>query len=126
MLAMKNFDIQKLYNFEYNFIIYSTTFESPLTQLNEINAALKLNNINKNTRVLIDLLLSIGNTSERFVEATFDGEMLSRSSFKFVNIPKKHRLRRKACDYFKQNLFLLDNSVLNSSQKNLLSKGITI
>ncbi|MBP0726757.1 type II toxin-antitoxin system RnlB family antitoxin [Bacillus sp. RG28] len=122
---MKNFDLETIDNSEYNFVIYSTSFETPFACIDEITEQLKQND-NRNFKVLFDLLLSIGNTSERFVEANFNGEILEKSTFKFVSLDKKNNLRIKSRDYYSNHLFLLENSVLNSAQIKLLSKGICI
>ncbi|MEN3776546.1 type II toxin-antitoxin system RnlB family antitoxin [Priestia megaterium] len=125
VLKLKNFDLESLEDYEYKFVVYSTSFETPFACIDEITEELKKQN-NSNVKVLFDLLLSIGNTSERFVEAKFDGEMLCKSSFQYIKLDKKNSLRMRSRDYYRAHLFLLDNSVLNSSQIKLISKGICI
>ncbi|MGG3990066.1 type II toxin-antitoxin system RnlB family antitoxin [Bacillus smithii] len=127
MLQLKNFDLERLENSDYKFMVYSTSFETPFSSLEEITEQLRQrNNGTSNCKVIFDLLLSIGNTSERFVEARFDGESFDRSSFKYIKLNKKHYLRMKSRDFYSKHLFLLENSVLNSTQIKLLSKGICI
>jgi len=125
VLQLKNFEIEHLKSSEYTFVIFSTSFETPFACLDEITAELIEKNL-CHTKVLFDLLLSIGNTSERFVEASFDGQQFDRSSFNFVKVDKKNNIRSNSRDYYYNHLFLLEESVLNSSQKKLLSKGISI
>lgn len=122
---MENFDIVSINDEEYKCIIFSTSFETPLTYLNDINQFLLNRDLNS-CKVIFDMLTHMGNNSDRFVEAYFDGKTLNVDTFKHVQISKKHELRKAACNYFKDNINILDNSILSSFQKKMLEKGIAI
>ncbi|UII56249.1 type II toxin-antitoxin system RnlB family antitoxin [Cytobacillus spongiae] len=122
---MGNFDIVSINTEEYKCIIFSTSFETPLAHLNEINQKLLNHNLN-DCKIVFDMLTHIGNNSDRFVEASYDGNKLNIDTFKHIQISKKHELRKTACNYFKDNLNILDYSILSSFQKKMIEKGIAI
>lgn len=87
----------------------------------------ELVNRNCNECMLIfDMLLNMGNTSERFIEARFDGKNIDQASLNYVLVGKKDELRRITANHLLINPSFFDVSVLNSYQINMLSKGITI
>jgi hypothetical protein len=125
VIKMKGYELLTVNYNEYKFLVLSTSFETPLNHINEITTELSENGSN-DYKVIFDMLLSIGNTSERFVEAKFDGDKLNQSSFNYIHVNKKDDLRKISTQFLKENCYLLDNSVLNSYQKKMVSKGITI
>lgn len=123
---MKIYKIIKLENNnEYKFAIVSASYETPFSCLNEISNELSMYNPSK-YKILFDLLLNMGNSSDRFIEAFFDGKELSKTSFKTISLNKRSELRKITTNYFKENLYMLDNSVLSSIQKKMLGKGLVI
>ncbi|MDD3416994.1 MAG: type II toxin-antitoxin system RnlB family antitoxin [Lachnospiraceae bacterium] len=83
---MCQFKIVPLEEQQYDVIIFSESYDSPFSCLEEITEEVKKNNI-RDARVLFDALLSIGNTSERFAEANFVGEkfVLDSLAMEFKN-----------------------------------------
>ena len=122
---MKRYDIKKIEYNEYKVIIFSTSYETPLQDINEISKEL-CSNIQPKAKVIFDLLLNMGNNSERFAEAFFDGFEFAKTSFKYIDVDKKSEIRKLSSTYFKSNSDLLDNSILSSVQKKMLVKGMTI
>ena len=123
--TMKTYDIIRIENEDYKFIVFSTTYESPLAYAEEISKDLSYYNI-KEAKVIFDMLLNMGNESDRFTEAYFDGNKFDISSFKSIDVSKKSKLRKISCNYFKTNMELLEYSILNSMQKKMLAHGLTI
>jgi hypothetical protein len=76
--------------------------------------------------IVFDMLLNMGNTSERFLEARFDGDSIDKSSLRYVSIGKKDELRSVTANHLMVNPCFYDNSVLNSLQIKMLTKGIVI
>lgn len=114
---MKYYDIRKLNNSCYDYLIFSTSYVNPLECVNDIESSLKENNYSK---VLFDLLLSNGNSTNRFIEATFDGRKLENfQTCENVDI----EIKRESGRYYQDNNNLLKNSVLSRPQKFLVSKG---
>lgn len=122
---MKRYDIQKIELNEYKAIIFSTSYETPLQDIDEISKEL-CNYVQPSTKVVFDFLLNMGNNSERYAEVVFNGCKFVESSFKYLNIDKKSDIRKFSSDYFKSNSDLMTNSILTSIQKQLLIKGATI
>lgn len=81
----------------------------------------------KNEKILLDNLLTSGNTDERFIEIDIDseGNMLSES-LRFVQIDKESPIRKKSTEYLSKMEKLVEYSVLNSGQKILIKNGLTI
>ncbi|MDD2972505.1 MAG: type II toxin-antitoxin system RnlB family antitoxin [Lachnospiraceae bacterium] len=122
---MCQFKIVPLEEQQYDVIIFSESYDSPFSCLEEITEEVKKNNI-RDARVLFDALLSIGNTSERFAEASFVGEKFVLDSFKFVEIKKNNMIRQFCAHFFNENSNILEYSILTPIQKELLRKGATI
>ncbi|OMF59533.1 hypothetical protein BK141_25070 [Paenibacillus sp. FSL R5-0765] len=123
---MKGYELLQLGCDDYEYLVLSTSFETPLTHLMDITTELNSKSNMNNFKVVFDLLLNMGNNSERFIEACYDGEQKSIYLFNVLKIDKKNNLRKISCEYLKQNNVFLDNSVLNSQQKKMISMGIPI
>lgn len=122
---MNGYNILKVNNEDYKVIIFSNSYETPLLYLENISEDLKLQNIS-NCKVVFDMLLCKGNTTERYTEAIFDGEKFLDSSFKYIKVDKKNELRKIALDFIKSNTSILDDSILTSLQIKMINKGIVI
>lgn len=122
---MKRYDIQKIQDNEYEIMVFSTSFETPLQDVDDISKDLS-NCTDCKVKVVFDLLLNMGNGSERYAEVFFDGREFDKSSFKFISVDKKSGIRKISTDYFKNNADMLANSVLSSMQKQLILRGATL
>lgn len=122
---MQVFKIRELSEEDYKFVIISTSYQTPFSQLDEISHELLKTNPGS-YKVVFDLLLNMGNASDRFVEAFFDGRELRKNSFKPVKLSKKNSLRKISTEFFSSNQNILNNSVLTSMQKQMLGKGMVI
>ena len=122
---MKKYNILKINNENYKIIIFSNSYETPFLYLENIIEELKEQNLSA-CKVIFDMLLCRGNTTERYTEAIFNGEQFVDSSFKYVKIDKKSELRKIALNIIESNSLVLDNSVLTSLQKKMINKGIAI
>lgn len=122
---MNEYNILKINNEDYKVIIFSNSYETPLLYLEDISNELKAQNLS-NCKVVFDMLLCRGNTTERYTEAIFDGERFVNSSFKYIKVDKKNELRKIALDFFKSNISILENSILTSLQRKMINKGIAI
>jgi len=123
---MKKYEVLELCYDNYQCLVLSTSYETPLTQIDDINMELSQKYHLKNFKVVFDLLLNMGNNSERFLEAIYDDEERKVTSFNFIEPAKNSLLRRKTSEYFRSNVEILENSVLNSQQKKLIEMGIPI
>lgn len=121
---MKRYDIN-IFNKENKYIIFSTTYISPLEFIKDIEK--ELNKImNNSSEVFFDFLLSSGNGNERFGKIVYNGDSFDMNSFEFINIPKKSDLRAFSINYYRDKEENLENSILTSVQKKMIKKGIVI
>lgn len=117
---MKEYEIQKNSNIEeYSFVIFSTSYVSPIERLREIEK--ELNSLFKG-KVLFDLLLSNGVSSNRYVEAVFNGQNFEYTSFKsLINV--EMQLKRESTNFYRNHSEFLENSVLPNAYQYLIKKG---
>ncbi|NLD35869.1 MAG: type II toxin-antitoxin system RnlB family antitoxin [Desulfatiglans sp.] len=115
---MKNYYKIKKTNFkQYPYIVFSTCYINPMDQKEDIEKELKKNKVQG--KILFDLLLSHGNTPDRFFEAIFDGyEILEDSIKNIVIVPDK--IKDIAADFYYIKQEFLENSVLSNTQKFLI------
>ena len=122
---MPNYKIVEINNENYKAIIFAQSYETPLLYLDEISSELKEHGMS-NCNIVFDMLLSSGNTSQRYVEAMFDGEQFIKTTIKHIPIDKKNTLRTISLNFFKSNSSILQSSILNSLQIKMINKGIAI
>ncbi|WP_171051004.1 type II toxin-antitoxin system RnlB family antitoxin [Bacillus sp. BHET2] len=116
---MKNYEIHKDYEVEgYPCVVFSTSFISPIEELEDIEGEL---NAQFQGKVLFDLLLSNGVSSNRFLEAEFNGNTFDYTSFKPLNVDVK--LKIKVLEFYKKHVNYLENSILPRSYQYLLKQG---
>ncbi|MGZ0086851.1 type II toxin-antitoxin system RnlB family antitoxin [Caldibacillus thermoamylovorans] len=117
---MKNYEIQELHNYQmYPFVVFSTSYVNPLEDIESIQEELKNRFKGK---VLFDLLLSNGNSSNRYLEAEFNGFQFVPSSFKVLE--KVDAFIKETTSMFYQNHpDYLANSVLPNAHQFLIKKG---
>ncbi|MGG0569098.1 type II toxin-antitoxin system RnlB family antitoxin [Priestia megaterium] len=119
---MKNYEIQELNVIEgYSHVIYSTSHVNPVKELKEIAEDLK-SHFEVKGKVLFDLLLSNGVSSNRFLEAEFDGLAFNRSSFKSLN-DVNQLIKKESSEFYQKNLDFVENSVLPNVHQFLIKKG---
>ena len=73
-------------------------------------------------RILLDLLLSNGLRSERFISLFFDGQCLDLNSYKVENCIDS-KIEDYCSKYYRSQPHLLENSVLTKPQRFLFKKG---
>jgi hypothetical protein len=116
---MKNYELQKLPVCSYPYIVLSTSYRNPLEEISTIENELK-NNFKG--RVIFDLLLSNDYSSNRFLEAEFDGMHFKYTSFKPVECVDKI-IKDIARDYYQKNMGYVNESILSDPYKFLVEKG---
>ena len=122
---MNDYKIVSIDSDEYDVIIFSEEQRHPLSNLEEIELELMKLNL-KNNKVLFDMILCRGNTSDRFIEFKIDGNKLIKSSMSILEIGKKHNIRKLSANILNDNKEMLENSILTSIQKKMILKGIAI
>src|SRR5690606_4485631 len=100
-------------------VVFSTSYVNPLETLTEIEAALQRDYCGK---VLFDLLLCNGNSSNRFVEAFFDGQKFEKTSFHVLS-QVDDEIRRFSANHYKDQPYFRESPLLSNAFKFLLQKG---
>lgn len=125
MLADKKIDYFEIVDgdnvmYDYLFILLSSN--APTYGLrNHVNLS-----IDYNGKILLDNLLHVGNTSDRFAEyAVKHGQVIIESK-KIVSLDRKSELRKHSNNVIKSHENIVVNSILNNTQKKLLLAGISI
>ncbi|MDD2445872.1 MAG: type II toxin-antitoxin system RnlB family antitoxin [Clostridia bacterium] len=117
---MQEFILEKFNNNLYQYLVFGTTVESPLFQLQKIAKKLKGNNCT----VLFDQLLQTGNTDNRFLTIAFKKNSFDLSTVK--NIDGKNvdeNTRKVISDFLRSNELLLKYCILVSAQKEVIKNG---
>lgn len=85
-------------------------------------------NIGDNLRgkILLDTLLHSGNTSSRFIELEYDKGHLDFKQLKSVKLDRKDDLRVRTNKVLSQHPDVIEKSILNSAQKKLILRGLSI
>lgn len=119
---MKNrpFHIGEYFDSKASQIVFSTNYLRLDNYLYEIGKCLSDKNYIGN--VIIDLLLSNGNSTNRFIELYFDGSKFDLSKVKTIKPTKELELR--SIEFYSSNPQLLENSTLNKAQKYLVKRGM--
>lgn len=119
------FYIQQIDLGNYSVIVYSGSYDSPLSYLLDIENQIRELGIGDGY-ILFDTLLSKGNISTRFFEAKFEDGKFIKSSFKNIEVAKNSEIRKKACEFYKESGINLNNSLLTEAQKTTINKGIAL
>ncbi|HAT4799191.1 TPA: hypothetical protein I9563_000923, partial [Clostridioides difficile] len=104
---MDKYNLIKLYNMPYDYLIIAKTFENPI---HDIEKVLHLLELSKGV-VLFDLTLINGNKSNQYISAKISDNFFERNGFEKVdNIPIS--IKKLSLNYFKNNQELVNNSIL--------------
>lgn len=124
----------------FDVIVYTTAAENLLGHLPAIETSIDVwsrlsskhlqsrSKLNEgNITVLFDALLYAGNTKDRFIKATYSNGKFDEESFEFFHVPKKDTIRKQSFAFYQKRPELIQNaSLLNSIQKKLMLKGLSI
>ena len=100
MGEVKHFEIFPFPDGSYRFAIFATSGINPLSEISEIEK--ELTKREGPGFVLFDLLLSNGETSNRYISAFFDGKKFNLETFKTVqSLPRE--FKKIAKDYYARN-----------------------
>ena len=117
---MKYYKINKID--DEKIVVFSVSHHSPTEQLDSIANEL----IRKKFKgvVIFDMLLSNGNTKQRYFESMFNGTSFLNESFKNI-CEQAVELKEISHRFYSKNITLVDNShILPKSIKFLIKKGV--
>ncbi|MCX5982516.1 MAG: type II toxin-antitoxin system RnlB family antitoxin [Nostocales cyanobacterium LacPavin_0920_SED1_MAG_38_18] len=99
-------------------VIFCTTYVNPIAYLPSIETDLK--NRAFNGKIIFDLLLANGYTSNRFVQAKVVNHKIDRVSMKVVNSVSDFILKKSREFYINNRNFVEDSSLMDEEQQELL------
>ena len=115
----KKFEVIKLDNEPYDFLIIATSVINPLSHLDDVI----IETGQKKARFIFDLTLINGTNSNRYIKGECTGGIFVSSSFKCVN--KLDNQIKKVCDsFFSNNGQIVQNSVVTNQLKYLIKNGM--
>ena len=118
---MANFDVIKLNNAPYDYLLIATSFQSSLSDLTKLNSLVSIGQ----GKVLFDFMIIHGNKKNRFVECKVVNDTCERQSIKIAdNVDENIRL--KSSLFFRENEQLVKNSVLPKALQYLITTGDVI
>lgn len=117
------YEIVKCHSAEYACIVIPTVITNPLEKINEL--AEKLKNEHISGRILIDFIISSGNSKERYGSIIYDNGFIN-DSFKYVNIEDNNPIKKASANFFKMKIEMNELPMLNNSQISLLKRGFLI
>lgn len=120
MFRIIQLDLEK-----YSAIVYSCSYDSPISYLLDIENQIKELGI-KEGYILFDTLLSKGNISTRFFEAKFENGKFIKQSFQNIEVAKRSEIRKKASEFYRESGLNINNSLLTGVQKRIISKGLAL
>lgn len=121
---MSKFNVIELNQHKYDACIIIQTHESLHEIKKELNQ--KVNNINMHGKVLIDTLFHAGNVNDRFIEVLAMNGDLDWSSAHTACIDKQDEIREIVAKSLGDFPEIINNSILTSIQKKLISRGVGI
>lgn len=117
---MKAYDIIK-FDKEYKYLVFATSYENPIDYLDDIENELETEMYSG--KILFDLLLCNGMSSNRYIEMEFDGEFFDLFTSKELKDPSK-AIKEYIYGYLKDQPLLVQNSVLPNAQRYLIQNGM--
>ena len=118
---MKNFEVSRLENSSYDYLVIATTYISPISTLDEVQKAFK----NISWKILFNLTLINGLNSNRYISAIIENGIVNRKSFlieKDVDNPVIH----DSISFFSKYAEIVENGTISKALKNLLISGENI
>ena len=113
---MNDFNVIKLHNEPYNYLIIATNYHSSLSNLDELKSAIDIDY----GKVLFDFMLINGNKKNRFIECEVVNSDYKRNTFKLAGSVDEY-IKRASSKFFLENKELVSGSVLPNALKYLIT-----
>ncbi len=118
---MNEFVVQKTDSPNADYVIFSTSVDSPLFNLGDIKNMLSLKNGEK---ILFDQLLQVGNSENRFLQLQFrNGDFDFGSARNIDNNSVDYKTKFIIFSFLRENPTVLKYSILLSDQKKAILNG---
>ena len=121
---MKNYIIKEINKDDAKYLVFGTSVESPLYNLEEIKKEIQCLN---GERIIIDQLLQTGNGENRFIVLSYsNGDFDLNSIHISSNKNTCSCIKSFGCDFLRNHLSILEYSILLSEQKEAIINGYNI
>lgn len=114
-----NFEIKKLNNEPYDFLIIATSYENPLNSIKEIGEEIQVQKAN----LLFDLTLINGTNKNRYIKCEYVADRNQLPSCSIVE-SVDDEIKKVSQSYFAENEEVVRKSVISNSLKFLLKSGM--
>lgn len=114
-----NFEVIKLNNEPYDFLIIATSYENPLSYLKEIGQEIQVEKAN----LLFDLTLINGIKSNRYIQCEYENGRKQLQPCSIVESVDE-AIKAVSMDYFAKNEEVVKRSIISNSLKYLLKSGM--
>lgn len=114
-----NFEILKLNNEPYDFLIIATSYENPLSSIKEIGEEIQVQKAN----LLFDLTLINGTNKNRYIKCEYDADTNQLPKCSIVE-GVDDDIKKVSQSYFSENEEVVKKSVISNSLKYLLKSGM--
>lgn len=114
-----NFEILKLDNEPYDFLVIATSYENPLGFMDEIGEEIQVQKAN----LLFDLTLINGVNKNRYIQCEYEAE---RNQLQPCSIVESvdDTIKKVSQSYFAENEEVVRKSVISNALKYLLTSGM--
>lgn len=116
---MNKFQILKLHDEPYDFLVIATSYENPLSSFSEIEKELNVDE----ARLLFDLTLINGTKKNRYIKCDYQAGTNSHLSCSLVDSIDDY-IRSLSHNFFTQNDDVIQKSVIPNSLKFLLKSDM--
>lgn len=120
---MKDVVIEYLNDSSYAALLTTLSSNSPIDM---IRSLVQEDGFKCSGKLIVDTILHSGNNSDRFIEIPCENGEIKFDSYHFVQFERKSELRVKANNILRNYPVIINNSILNNSQKKMLLHGISI
>jgi len=117
-VVMNNFNIIKLHNEPYNYLIIATNYRSSLSNLDELKNAIEIDY----GKVLFDFMLVNGNKKNRFIECEVVNSDYKRNTFRLAESVDEY-IKKTSSKFFIEHNELVSGSILPNALKYLITTG---
>lgn len=116
---MKDFEILKLNNESYDFLIIATSYKNPISSIKEIGEEIQVQKAN----LLFDLTLINGTNRNRYIKCEYDA---ATSQLPICSIVEgiDNDIKKISQSFFSENEEVVKKSVISNSLKYLLKSGM--
>lgn len=114
----KLYEIKKIEDRLYTYLVIANSYESPLDVLDEISNEIEV----ENCTILFDMLLRTGLSYNRYLSINFQDKTFDRKSIKIVDNAISNEIKNNVIEILNENIKVVEDSILPAPLKFLIKK----